>query len=80
VGEGAARLREPQPLGVVDYDGPVPSGFTVARARTSLVIWFARSFLENNDPKPESIRKFTKVYPYEAGGAGPHRRVPERQG
>jgi hypothetical protein len=54
------------------YDGPVPSGFNIARARTSLVIWFARSFLENNDPKPvaESIRKFTKVYPYEAGGAG----------
>ena len=54
------------------YDGPVPSGFNIARARTSLVIWFARSFLENNDPKPvaESIRKFTKVYPYEAGGVG----------
>jgi hypothetical protein len=54
------------------YDGPLPSGFNVARARTSLVIWFARSFLENNDPKPvaESIRKFTKVYPYEAGGVG----------
>jgi hypothetical protein len=54
------------------YDGPVPSGFNIARARTRLVIWFARSFLENNDPKPvaESIRKFTKVYPYEAGGAG----------
>jgi hypothetical protein len=54
------------------YDGPVPSGFNVARARTSLVIWFARSFLENNDPKPVAgvIRKFTKVYPYEAGGVG----------
>jgi len=54
------------------YDGPLPDGFTIARARTSLVIWFARSFLENNDPKPvaESIRKFTKVYPYEAGGVG----------
>ena len=54
------------------YDGPVPSGFNVARARTNVVIWFARSFLENNDPKPvaESIRKFTKVYPYGAGGVG----------
>jgi hypothetical protein len=54
------------------YDGPLPDGFNIARARTSLVIWFARSFLENNDPKPvaESIRKFTKVYPYEAGGVG----------
>ncbi|MBB3394954.1 MULTISPECIES: DUF1254 domain-containing protein [unclassified Rhizobium] len=54
------------------YDGPLPDGFTIARARTSLVIWFARSFLENNDPKPvaETVRKFTKVYPYEAGGVG----------
>lgn len=54
------------------YDGPVPSGFNVARARTNSVIWFARSFLENNDPKPvaETIRKFTKVYPYGAGGVG----------
>jgi hypothetical protein len=54
------------------YDGPLPDGFNIARARTSLVIWFARSFLENNDPKPvaEAIRKFTKVYPYEAGGVG----------
>ncbi|MBB4167447.1 DUF1254 domain-containing protein [Rhizobium sp. BK538] len=54
------------------YDGPLPDGFTIARARTSIVIWFARSFLENNHPKPvaETVRKFTKVYPYEAGGVG----------
>ena len=54
------------------YDGPVPDGFNIARSRTSLVCWFARSFLENNDPKPvaETVKKFTKVYPYEAGGVG----------
>jgi hypothetical protein len=54
------------------YDGPLPSGFNITRARTSLVIWFGRSFLENNDPKPvaETIKKFTKVYPYETGGVG----------
>src|SRR5262245_57792307 len=56
------------------YDGLLPEGglFT-ARARTSRVFWFGRSFLENkNDPKPaaEAIRKFTKVYPYEVGGVG----------
>ena len=42
------------------YDGPLPEGgFYIARARTNLVIWFARSFLENNDPKPvaEAIKK-----------------------
>jgi hypothetical protein len=56
------------------YDGPIPEGgFFVARAQTTRVVWFGRSFLENkSDPKPaaEGIRKFTKVYPYEAGGVG----------
>jgi hypothetical protein len=55
------------------YDGPLPEGgFFVAQARTSRVVWFGRLFLENNDPKPAvaGIRKFTKVYPYEAGGVG----------
>ena len=57
------------------YDGPLPEGgFFVARARTNRVMMVsAASFLENNnDPKPaaESIRKFTKIYPYDAGGVG----------
>jgi hypothetical protein len=55
------------------FDGPLPEGgFNIARAQTSRVIWFGRSFLENNDPKPvaETVKKFTKVYPYEAGGGG----------
>jgi hypothetical protein len=56
------------------YDGPLPDGgFTIARARTSRVAWFGRSFLENkSDPKvpADTIKEFTKVYPYEAGGVG----------
>ena len=56
------------------YDGPLPeAGFAIARSRTNYVVWFARSFLANhNDPKPvaDTIRKFTKIYPYEAGGLG----------
>jgi hypothetical protein len=55
------------------YDGPVPEGgYFVARARTNRVLWFGRSFLENNDPAPvvEVIKKATKIYPYEAGGYG----------
>ena len=56
------------------YDGPVPEGgFFVARARTTRVLWFGRSFMENkSDPKPavELIKKATKIYPYEAGGVG----------
>jgi hypothetical protein len=56
------------------YDGPVPEGeFFVARSKTIRVLWFGRSFLENkNDPRPAAaaIRKFTKIYSYEAGGVG----------
>jgi hypothetical protein len=56
------------------YDGPVPDGgFFVSRAKTTRLLWFGRSFMENkSDPKPaaELIKKYTKVYPYEAGGVG----------
>jgi len=55
------------------YDGPLPvGGFFVARARTNIVLWFARAFLENNEPKPvvEEVKKSLKVYPYKAGGFG----------
>jgi hypothetical protein len=56
------------------YDGPVPEGgYFVARSRTTRLLILGRAFLENkNDPKPavESIKKFTKLYPYEAGGVG----------
>jgi hypothetical protein len=55
------------------YDGPLPDGgFFVARARTNIVVWFARSFMENNDPKPvvDLVKKTLKVYPYQAGGFG----------
>ena len=68
-GEGGKYLIVPP-----DYAGPLPEGgFAVARARTNTILWFGRSFLANhNDPKPvvETIRKFTKVYPYQAGGVG----------
>jgi hypothetical protein len=57
-----------------DYDGPVPDGgFYVSHSRTTRVAWFGRLFLEDKkDPKPavESIKRHTKVYPYEAGGVG----------
>jgi hypothetical protein len=68
-GEGGKYLIVPP-----GYDGVLPEGgFFIARARTTRVVWFGRAFIENkNDPKPaaETIRKFTKVYPYEAGGYG----------
>lgn len=55
------------------YDGPLPDGgFAIARARTTRVLWFGRMFLEDNDPKPAAaaIRKYTRIYPYQAGGVG----------
>jgi len=68
-GEGGKYLIVPP-----DYTGPMPEGgFAIARARTNTIVWFGRSFLANhNDPKPvvETIRKFTRVYPYQAGGVG----------
>ncbi|QHO78864.1 hypothetical protein ACH79_16530 [Bradyrhizobium sp. CCBAU 051011] len=57
-----------------DYKGELPEGgFYVVRSRTYINWWFGRAFIANkNDPKPaaESIRKFTKIYPYEPGGVG----------
>jgi hypothetical protein len=68
-GEGGKYLIVPP-----GYDGPMPEGgFFVGHAGTTRVVWFGRAFLENeSDPKPaaEAIRKFTKVYPYEAGAVG----------
>ena len=56
------------------FDGPLPEGgYFIARSRTTRVLILGRAFLENkNDPKPpvQLIKKFTKIYPYEAGGVG----------
>ncbi len=67
-GEGGKYLIVPP-----GYDGPLPEGgFYIARSRTTRVMWFGRSFLEHNDPKPAValIKEKTKIYPYEAGGIG----------
>ena len=47
-------------------------GFFVVHAKTNRVALLGRAFMENSDPKPaaEAIRKFTKLYPYDAGGVG----------
>jgi len=55
------------------YDGPLPEGgFYVAKSRTNRVLYAARSFLVDNDPKPavELIKKTIKIYPYTPGGVG----------
>jgi hypothetical protein len=68
-GEGGKYLIVPP-----GYEGALPEGeFNVAHSKTIHSVWFARAFIENgNDPKPvvERIKKFTKVYPYNAGGVG----------
>jgi hypothetical protein len=67
-GEGGKYLLVPP-----GYDGPLPEGgFFIARSRTNRVLYAARSFLVNNDPKPtvELIKKHLKIYPYTPGGFG----------
>jgi hypothetical protein len=67
-GEGGKYLLVPP-----GYSGPLPEGgFFVARSRTTRVLYAARSFLTDNDPKPtvELIKKTIKIYPYTTGGYG----------
>ena len=67
-GEGGKYLVVPP-----GYSGPLPEGgFFIAKSKTNWVLYAARSFLVNNDPKPavELIKKSIKVYPYTPGGAG----------
>jgi len=67
-GEGGKYLIVPP-----GYEGPLPEGgFYVARSRTTRVLYAARSFLVNNDPKPavENIKKHIKIYAYTPGGVG----------
>ncbi|WP_144999693.1 DUF1254 domain-containing protein [Polystyrenella longa] len=55
------------------YNGPLPEGgYFVAHSKTNRVMYAARSFLVDNDPKPavENIKKNVKVYPYTPGGFG----------
>jgi hypothetical protein len=67
-GEGGKYLLVPP-----GYDGPLPEGgFYIAHSKTNRVLYAARSFLVNNDPKPtvENIKKHLKIYPYTPGGVG----------
>jgi hypothetical protein len=67
-GEGGKYLLVPP-----GYDGPLPEGgFFIAKSSTNRVLYAARAFLVNNDPKPtvELIKKSIKIYPYTPGGAG----------
>ena len=67
-GEGGRYLLVPP-----GYDGPLPdSGFHVAWSKTTPVLYAARAFLTDNDPKPtvELIKKTLKIYPYTPGGFG----------
>jgi hypothetical protein len=67
-GEGGRYLLVPP-----GYDGPLPQGgFYVAHSRTNRVLYAARSFLVDNDPKPavELIKAHLKIHPYTPGGVG----------
>jgi hypothetical protein len=56
-----------------NYDGPLPEGgYFIARSKTMRVLYAARAFLTNNDPKPtvDLIKQHMKIYPYTPGGYG----------
>lgn len=55
------------------YDGPLPEGgYFIAHSKTNYVLYAARSFLVDNDPKPavENIKAHMKIYPYAPGSWG----------
>jgi len=55
------------------YDGPLPEGgYFVAHSKTNHVLYAARAYLVNNDPKPaaENVKQNLKVYPYQPGSFG----------
>jgi hypothetical protein len=55
------------------YDGPLPEGgYFIAHSKTNHVLYAARSFLVDNDPKPavENIKANMKIYPYAPGSYG----------
>ncbi len=67
-GEGGRYLLVPP-----GYDGPLPEGgFYIAHSKTNRVLYGARAFLVDNDPRPtvENIKKHLKIYPYTPGGVG----------
>ncbi len=67
-GEGGKYLLVPP-----GYEGPLPEGgFYVAHSKTNRVLYAARAFMENNDPRPavQNIKQHLKFYPYTPGGVG----------
>ena len=55
------------------YDGPLPDdGYFVAHSKTNHVLYAARAYLVDNDPKPavENIKANLKIYPYVPGAYG----------
>ena len=67
-GEGGKYLIVPP-----DYKGTLPEGgFYVAHSKTNRVLYAARAYLVDNNPKPavEMIRKTMRIYPYTPGGVG----------
>lgn len=55
------------------YQGPLPEGgYFIAHSKTNRVLYAARSFLVDNDPKPavDNIKQNLKIYPYTPGGFG----------
>jgi len=67
-GEGGKYLIVPP-----GYDGSLPDGgYFIAHSKTNRVLYAARAFLVNEDPKPavDNIKKNLKIYSYTPGTVG----------
>lgn len=56
-----------------NYDGPLPEGgYFIAHSKTNHVLYAARAYLVDNDPKPavDNIKQNLKIYPYAPGSFG----------
>jgi len=56
-----------------DYEGPLPEGgYFVAHSKTNLILYAARAYLVNSDPKPavENVKANLKFYRYQPGSFG----------
>jgi hypothetical protein len=55
------------------YDGPLPEGgYFVAHSKTDHILYAARAYLVDNDPKPavDNVKADLKIYPYVPGAYG----------
>ena len=65
------------------YDGPLPEGgYFVAHSKTNHILYAARAYLVNDDPKPavDNVKANLKIYPYARAPSAPASPGADRRG